>query len=176
MPVDGNTGEQKDRIDECITHAQGKHYIEELVVDRITVCAREDKEALTFIAENDTTYPFIRWLNQAKDFLFGLVAHEKKWVDSNDPAQGKKIDNHFSMYRGNPDGSRSGFFDAEFNETLPMLKLENTVLVLSGTNHLYKKDANGSYKEIIIDEHGNVEVRPDDTSIRRADSILETTE
>ena len=118
--------EIEDRLEGVDNYIKGTTRFDEIVVDRITVLAREDKEAITFVAENDTTYPFIRWLNNAGKFLFGMVAHEKKYIDNTDTQ--KKIENHFSMYRGNIDGSREGFFDAEFDHDKPMLKLENTTV------------------------------------------------
>jgi hypothetical protein len=76
----------------------------------LTIITRQHKEALTLIPENELTYPYVRWINRAGAFMFGLTAHECKI------SKGQKFcDEHFTMYRGT-DGAdgKTGFWDAEF--------------------------------------------------------------
>lgn len=125
-------------------------YIPHLVTNRLTVLAEEGKEAITFISESDTTYPMIRWLDRAKKFLFGIVAHENK----NQSDGTKKQDNHFSMYVGKKDGSRDGVFDLEFYEAEPMLSLQRLGVRLVDGAFLTVLGDNGKRYQLKVSENG----------------------
>lgn len=144
--------------------ANGK-FIDHLVVNRITVLAENGKEAITFIQEDNTTYPMIRWLDRAKNFLFGMVAHEKK-----NSGGTIKTDNHFSMYIGKPDGSRDGVFDLEFNEAEPMLSLQRLALRSVDGTYLTVISPNNKRFKILVDDNGNLSA---ERIYMRADSVTE---
>ena len=170
------TDKFQQRLDSADNYIEGVTRLDELVVDRITITAREDKEAITFIAETDTTYPMIRWLNRAGQFLFGLVAHEKKWANAERTQ--KYVDKHFSMYRANADmETRTGFFDAEFGEENPMLKIEGTQVRLANYNAedsstpIVVESPNGSKWFLTVDNDGDVKALP--ATGLRSDSVLE---
>lgn len=166
--------EFENRENEATQTIEGTIRMNHIIADRVTILCREHQEALTFVAENDTTYPFVRWLNAAGQFLFGLVAHEKKWIDRDQPELGKKVDKHFTMYRANEDmESRTGFFDAEFGEAEPMLKIEDTQIRYANSNpdnsqtQVVHESPDGSKWFLQVDNDGDVKavratgLRPD---------------
>ncbi len=137
----------------------GRTYIKELVVERVTVLAREDQEAITIIPEKDTSYGFIRWVTRAGAFMFGLVAHECKVIG------GKKYrDNHFSMYRGT-DGAKGkvGFWDAEFwdrkDKSRNMISVQDTSVRMVDTA-LYLESESGKRFRVTVSDSGVMSAVP----------------
>lgn len=125
----------------------------------LTVITREDKEAITLIPENDLTYPFVRWINRAGAFMFGLTAHECKEVKG-----AEFCDEHFSMYRGTDGGKgKTGFFDAEFwgaaKGRRDMLTIQNTSLRADGTD-LYLRSPRGRRFRVSVSDTGVLSAVP----------------
>lgn len=147
--------------------AEGK-FIDHLVVNRLTVLAEHGKEAITFIADDKYTYPMMRWLNRAKEFLFGIVAHEKK--RSGDTV---KTDNHFSMYTRKADGSRVGVVNIEFDEAEPMLSLRDLQMRAVGGTYMTVLSPNNKRFRINVDDEGNLSA---ERVFMRADSVIEEPE
>lgn len=148
------------------TPKAGRIVADEITVKRINVLAEDGQEAITIIPQTDTTYGYLRWVNRAGAFMFGLVAHESKVIKGI-----RYLDNHFSMYRGT-DGKKgkTGFFDAEFwgarDGRRDMLTIEGTSFNAERSD-VYLRSPNGRTFRLQVSDSGVVSATsaslPDDS-------------
>lgn len=135
-------------------------YARDSVTHSVSVLGKQDKDAITLVAETDTTYPMVRWLNREGQFMGGLVCHERKITSSGQLAR----DDHCSFYVRQKDGSREGILNIEFNEDmqsddpakLPMISIKNAAVRLVGKAFLTVLSPSNKRFRINVDDNGNL--------------------
>lgn len=161
-----------ERLKGAVKIHDGKAFVDELVVHKLTVLNKKDQEGLTLIPEDDETYAHLRWVTRTGWFMFSWVAHQFKRIKGV-----RYADFHTSGYIGTGEDPKDkrGAIDIEFGEDAkdrtPMMSIQDLNMRMVGDSGIAIQDKVTKKRYWIEVVNGEVKAVPVKTGELHDDSV-----